>query len=244
MNSVKHTFDFIVALVGLVVVSPVILFFMFLIWSQDFKSPFYVANRVGRGSKAFLMIKLRSMRVGASSSGVDSTATDDNRITPLGRIVRRFKIDELPQLLNVLLGQMSLVGPRPNVEREVSIYTEKEMSLLSIRPGITDIASIVFSDEGEILNGKPDPDLAYNQIIRPWKSRLGLFYIEKQSFILDLILIYLTFLSGFDRARALKSLHRIVTQLGAERELAELVLRRKVLVASAPPGSNKIIKKR
>lgn len=244
MNFAKRTFDFIGALVGVVVVSPIIVVFMILIWSQDFRNPFYVANRVGRGSKVFSMIKLRSMRVGASSSGVDSTATDDDRITSVGRIVRKFKVDELPQLLNVLCGHMSLVGPRPNVEREVNIYTDKEMNLLSLRPGITDIASIVFSDEGEILKGKRDPDLAYNQIIRPWKSKLGLFYIEKQSFVLDLSLIYLTFLSAIDRARALKGLHRIVMNLGAEKELGELVLRRNVLVPSAPPGSNNVINKR
>ena len=244
MNFVKRTIDLVGALVGLTLVSPVIFFFSILIWSQDFKNPFYVANRVGRDSKTFLMIKLRSMRVGASSTGVDSTAIDDNRITAVGRVVRKLKIDELPQLLNVICGQMSLVGPRPNVQREVSIYTNEELLLLSVRPGITDIASIVFSDEGKILSGKPDPDLTYNQIIRPWKSKLGLFYIENQSFALDLSIIYLTILSAFDRMLALRCLHKTVDRLGVEKELGRVVLRRNVLLPSPPPGSTEVINKR
>ena len=244
MNFVKRTIDLIGSLVGLTLVSPVILLFSILIWSQDFKNPFYVANRVGRGSKFFLMIKLRSMRVGASSTGVDSTAIDDDRITVVGQIVRKLKIDELPQLVNVIFGQMSLVGPRPNVQREGNLYTNEEMHLLSVRPGITDIASIVFSDEGEILSGKLDPDVTYNQIIRPWKSKLGLLYIKKQSFALDLSIIYLTIFSAFDRALGLKKLQRIVIRLGAEKELGELILRRNVLIPSPPPGSTEIINKR
>jgi len=98
----------------------------------------------------------------------------------------------LPQLWNVLLGDMSLVGPRPNVKRETDLYTQEEKRLLSVRPGITDIASIVFSDEGDILKDKPDPDIAYNQLIRPWKSRLGLVYVERQNLWLDIRLIFLT----------------------------------------------------
>ena len=124
------------------------------------------------------------MIVKADQTGVDSTAGDDKRITPIGRLVRKLKLDELSQLWNVLKGDMSLVGPRPNVPREVALYTSDENKLLEIRPGITDLSSIIFADEGDILHGAEDPDLRYHQIIRPWKSRLGLLYVKKTGFIL------------------------------------------------------------
>ena len=111
------------------------------------------------------------MIINADSSGVDSTSATDSRITSIGHVIRRFKLDELTQLWNVFLGDMSLVGPRPNVRKETDLYTIPEKLLLTVRPGITDISSIIFSDEGDILANKKDPDLAYNQLIRPWKSR-------------------------------------------------------------------------
>ena len=182
---IKRCFDFFFSLLGLVFLSPILLTFSFLIWFQDYKSPFYISKRVGIGGKEISFIKLRSMVVDADSSGVDSTSSNDLRITPIGSIIRKYKIDEIPQLIHVILGDMSLVGPRPNVMSDVRIYTDKEKKLLDIRPGITDFSSIVFSDEGDILQDASDPDLRYNQIIRPWKSRLGILYIEKNSFFLD-----------------------------------------------------------
>ncbi|MEO8577078.1 MAG: sugar transferase, partial [Gemmatimonadales bacterium] len=173
----KRLLDIMAATLGLVLLSPLLILLGVAIWLQDYHSPFYIANRVGRGERSFRMVKFRSMVVKADKSGVDSTAGDDPRITSLGRFIRRFKLDEIPQLWNVLRGSMSLVGPRPNVERETVLYTPDEKRLLSVRPGITDLASIVFADEGEILQGSDDPDLKYNQVIRPWKSRLGLLYI-------------------------------------------------------------------
>ena len=127
------------------------------------------------------MIKLRSMIVNAEKSKVDSTSSNDPRITKIGKIIRKLKLDELSQLFNVFIGEMSLVGPRPNVKRETDLYTEVEKNLLRVKPGITDFASIIFSDESEILKNVDDPNISYNQLIRPWKSRLGLFYIKKQS---------------------------------------------------------------
>jgi lipopolysaccharide/colanic/teichoic acid biosynthesis glycosyltransferase len=108
------------------------------------------------------------------------------RITPVGQFIRGYKLDELTQLWNVLKGEMSLVGPRPNVKRETDLYTKVEKDLLTVKPGITDFASIVFSDEGEILSGQSDPDVSYNQLIRPGKSRLGLFYIKVRSIKTDI----------------------------------------------------------
>ena len=178
---IKRLVDILASFFGLLITSPILLPVMFLVWKEDKRSPFYIASRSGRNGTTFKMVKLRSMVVDADKSGVDSTSGNDMRITPIGHKIRRYKLDELIQLWNVLIGDMSLVGPRPNVKNETDLYTDVEKRLLLVRPGITDFSSIVFSDEGEILEGKKDPDLSYNQLIRPWKSRLGLAYIENQS---------------------------------------------------------------
>ena len=180
----KRLFDILISLLGLIILSPVLLVFMYLVYHQDRHSPFYVAPRVGKDGLMFKMLKLRSMSINADKSGVDSTSVDDVRITPVGHKIRRYKLDEFTQLWNVLIGDMSLVGPRPNVVSDTDLYTDIEKGLLVVRPGITDFSSIVFSDEGEILEGREDPDLSYNQLIRPWKSRLGLIYIKNQSLLL------------------------------------------------------------
>ena len=147
----KRIFDISFSFMGLVLVIPLITPFIFLIWLQDFENPFYIANRVGLNFRKFKMIKLRSMIVKADKSKVDSTSANDPRITKVGSIIRKLKLDELTQLFNVFKGEMSFVGPRPNVERETNLYSNKEKELLKVKPGITDFASIVFSDESEIL---------------------------------------------------------------------------------------------
>lgn len=241
----KRFFDVATAGLALLVLSPLLLVLALLIWLQDYHSPFYIAARTGKDEKPYRMVKFRSMVVRADNSGVDSTASNDPRITALGRFVRRLKLDELPQLWNVFKGDMSLVGPRPNVKRETDMYTVEERRLLSIRPGITDIASIVFSDEGEILAGSLDPDLRYNQVIRPWKSRLGLLYVSSRGpLLLDLRLIKLTIMNIFDRPAALSSLSRIIEAYGGDRELIEVALRRDRLRPAAPPGAADIVKSR
>ena len=188
----KRLFDIFFSSIFIIIFSPIIIIFSFLIWNQDKKSPFYIAERVGKKEKIFKMIKFRSMVINADKSGVDSTSDNDERITPLGQLIRKYKIDELPNFINIFKGDMSFVGPRPNVKRETDLYTDEEKVLLTLRPGITDFASIVFSDEGEILKDSVDPDLDYNQLIRPWKSRLGLFYINKRNLLLDIRLILFT----------------------------------------------------
>jgi len=220
---------------------PILFPVIFIVWIQDFKSPFYIPLRVGKNGKLFKMIKLRSMIVNADSSGVDSTGLNDERITRIGKIIRKFKLDELSQLLNVLIGDMSLVGPRPNVKKETDLYTDIENDLLSVKPGITDISSIVFSDEGDILADKSDPDLAYNQLIRPWKSRLGLIYIKNQSFMLDIQLIFLTVVSIYSRDLALASIVKILSRLEVDNEIIEISKRKKDLYPFPPPGANKIV---
>jgi lipopolysaccharide/colanic/teichoic acid biosynthesis glycosyltransferase len=184
------------------------------------------------------MVKLRSMIVVADQTGVMSTAGDDLRVTAAGRFVRRWKLDELPQLWNVLRGDMSLVGPRPQVLREVAGYTAEERRLLSVRPGITDLSSIVFADEGDILRGHADPDRRYDQVIRPWKSRLGLLYVRRGKHpATDLYLIYLTLLNGVSRARALSGVSRLVCELGGGEELQNVARRLEPLRESLPPGA-------
>lgn len=240
----KRLLDIVASAAGLLVLAPLLLVVCLLIWLQDYHSPFYVAWRVGRREKKFRMAKLRSMVVRADRSRVDSTAASDPRITPLGRFVRRCKLDEIPQLWNVLKGDMSLVGPRPNVERETALYTPVEKGLLDVRPGITDFASIVFADEGEILDGKADPDLAYNQLIRPWKSRLGLFYAARPGVWLDLKIVFLTLRAVASRAGALEQLQRLLQSLGAEEELCRVAARKEPLAAAPPPGAREIVRSR
>jgi lipopolysaccharide/colanic/teichoic acid biosynthesis glycosyltransferase len=240
----KRLLDIIVSLVGLIICSPVLIPIIFIVWIQDWHSPFYIANRVGKGEKQFKMVKLRSMIINAHKTGVDSTSSSDNRITGVGRFIRRYKLDELSQLWNVLTGDMSLVGPRPNVKRETDLYTREEKKLLTVRPGITDFSSIVFSDEGDILKDQSDPDITYNQLIRPWKSRLGIFYIENRSILVDMRLIYLTAIAVLSRDKALQSISGSLAKLGASVELIKVSLRKDTLVPIPPPGSNRIVTNR
>ena len=236
--------DVIGSAVGLLLSTPLLLVGVFLVWCQDGYSPFYVSDRVGINGKSFRMLKLRSMIVGADQTGVDSTSGDDRRITIVGRFLRRFKLDELPQLWNVLKGDMSLVGPRPNVRRETDLYSSEELRLLTIAPGITDLASIVFADEGEILEGKADPDLAYNQLIRPWKSRLGLLYVDHRCLHVYLKILVLTGLGLFSRRRALVGVNAILQELRADPLLIEVALRQRELRAYPPPGMTSTITSR
>ena len=240
----KRAFDFLLGIVGMIFLSPIIFIFMFLVWLQDYNSPFYISRRVGKAGKSFNFIKLRSMVVNADSSGVDSTSLNDKRITSTGKTIRRYKIDEIPQLIHVISGKMSFVGPRPNVSADVDLYTEEEVKLLSVSPGITDISSIVFSDEGDILSGSKDPDLKYNQVIRPWKSRLGLLYIENKSFTLDITLIFITIISIVNRNYALKLVNKLLISLDANQLLVDVCKRENDLKPYPPPGSKDIVLKR
>jgi lipopolysaccharide/colanic/teichoic acid biosynthesis glycosyltransferase len=235
----KRIFDIVFSFIGMIVISPVLIPATLAIWFQDFHSPFYVAVRVGKNGKPYKMVKLRSMQVNADSSGVSSTSANDSRITSTGKLIRKFKLDELPQGWHVFNGDMSFVGPRPQVAHLVDEYTEEEKGLLKAQPGITDFSSIVFADENEILKDSKDPDLDYDLLIRPWKSRLGLFYIEKQSFILDIALMALTLVGIVSREKALKGVTYILSKLGADQELIRISERQDPLHPHTPPGINK-----
>lgn len=237
----KRAVDILAALLGLIILMPLFAPIAMLVWLQDFHSPLYIASRVGKEGKPFRMVKLRSMIVGADRSGVESTSADDARITSVGRFIRKFKLDELTQLWNVLIGDMSLVGPRPNVKSEVDLYTDAEKKLLIVRPGVTDLASIVFSDEADILEGSPDPDLSYNQLIRPWKSRLGLIYVEHSSMALDVRLIVCTVLAIVSREKALVWVEKILQQLSVDKDIILVARRREVLTPFPPPGADDIV---
>jgi lipopolysaccharide/colanic/teichoic acid biosynthesis glycosyltransferase len=233
--------DFSAALFGLLLLSPLLLLVALAIWLQDLASPFFAAPRMARGGGTFHMVKFRSMVANADQAGVSSTAATDRRITPVGRLIRRFKLDELPQLWNVLKGDMSLVGPRPQVQTDAALYTDVEKRMLAVRPGITDLASIVFSDEGDILRDSPNPDLLYNQIIRPWKSRLALLYIERRTFCLDLRLILLTAVAVVSRPAALRGIQRILERWGADDLLRSVARRDRPLLPHPPPGATEIV---
>ena len=238
---IKRLFDILTSLFGLLLLSPILIVFMYLIYRQDKASPFYMAPRVGKSDTSFKMVKLRSMVSDADKSGVSSTSNNDIRITPIGQKIRRYKLDELTQLWNVLMGDMSLVGPRPQLEIDTDLYTNIERKLLSIRPGITDFSSIVFSDEGEILEGKEDPDLTYNQLIRPWKSRLGLIYVEKQSFLLDIRLIIYTLVAIISKQRALNWVVNQLKIMNVDSDVINISKREMELYPFPPPGMNKVV---
>jgi len=188
----KRAFDFLSSLIGLILVSPVLVTIAILIKSEDGGPVFYRGVRVGRFGKTFRIFKFRTMEVNAEKMGGPSTADDDPRITKTGKFIRKFKLDELPQLFNVLKGEMSLVGPRPEVKIYVDMFTEEEKAILSVRPGITDWASIWNPDEGAILAGSPDPERTYMEKIRPEKIRLQLKYVRERSFLVDLRIIFET----------------------------------------------------
>jgi len=221
--------DIFLATAGLIAISPFVAFALLAIWLEDRSSPLYFAARVGRNGQMFNMIKLRTMVVNAEKIGANSTADDDRRITKIGSVLRRYKLDELVQLWNVLRGQMSLVGPRPNVAAGVRNYTSLEKGLLSVRPGITDMASVVFSDEGEILRGSKSPDEDYDVLIRPWKSKLALLYVDNMSVKLYLKLILITIRLLKTKKGALEGIQKLLEKLDVDEQLKVIASRKKPL---------------
>jgi lipopolysaccharide/colanic/teichoic acid biosynthesis glycosyltransferase len=189
----KRLFDLLFSLGAVVLMSPLFIWFAMRIKQEDGGPVFYRGVRTGLRGKTFRIFKFRSMVVHAENLGASSTAAEDPRVTRIGAFMRKYKIDELPQLLNVLIGDMSFVGPRPEVKRFTDMYTEEEKAILTVRPGITDWASIWNSDEGSILAGAEDPDRAYLELIRPIKIKLQLKYIRERTFFADLKIIFLTF---------------------------------------------------
>jgi len=194
----KRLFDIIFSFLGLVITTPLLGLIALLI-KLDSKGPvFYRGKRVGRFGSPFRIFKFRSMVEKAEELGGPSTASDDPRLTKIGKFLKKYQLDELPQLINVLKGEMSLVGPRPEVKKYVDMMAEEERkTVLSVRPGMTDLASLWNFHEGEILKGSPDPEKTYMEKIRPTKIKLQLEYVKNRSFWLDLKIILKTILKIF-----------------------------------------------
>lgn len=188
-------FDILFSLLGILLLSPVFLILYISICLESKGGGFYRQQRVGRYGKDFYVYKFRSMRVGADRQGLITVGGRDPRITCIGYFIRKYKLDELPQLFNVLKGDMSLVGPRPEVRKYVDLYTDEQRRVLSVRPGITDYASIEYVDENKILGQAEDADKAYQEQIMPDKIRYNMRYIDNRSIIEYFKIIFLTFRS-------------------------------------------------
>lgn len=188
----KRIFDIFFSFAGLIVLSPIFIIAAIAVKLEDGGPILYKAPRVGLYGISFIMYKFRTMVMNAENIGPSSTSSNDIRITKTGRSLRKFKIDEIPQLLNVLTGNMSIVGPRPEIKKFTDLFTEEEKAILNVKPGITDWASIWNSNEGLILQGATDPDKAYLDLIRPEKIRLQLLYVRNHNFFIDLKIIFLT----------------------------------------------------
>jgi len=205
----KRLFDIAASGLGLLALGPVLILLAILIKLEDGGPVFYRGERVGRHGRGFRIFKFRTMVVHADRIGGPSASDSDPRITRIGRTLRRYKLDELPQLINVLKGEMSLVGPRPEVRHYTDQFTEEEQAILSVRPGISDWASIWNADEGALLAGAEDPEQIYATRIRPTKLRLQLKYVREQSFFTDLKIIFLTALAvARPGSRAIEDLRR------------------------------------
>lgn len=193
----KRILDGIVSVIGLGVLAPFFLLIGLLIKLTSQGPIFYLQQRVGKGGKLFKLFKFRTMRVDADKHTAITVGARDPRITTVGYYLRKYKIDELPQLINVLIGNMSLVGPRPELKKFVDLYNAEQVKVISVKPGITDYASIEFRNENELLEGKPDPVQFYIEQIMPVKLKLNLKYIHEQSFGLDVKIIFQTVISIF-----------------------------------------------
>jgi len=188
----KRLFDIFFSFIGLIILFIPFIIISLIIIIDSRGGVFYKQVRVGKDGKDFKLFKFRSMRTNADKSGLLTVGGRDNRITKVGYYIRKYKVDELPQLINVFIGDMSLVGPRPEVRKYVDMYNDQQLKVLSVKPGITDYASIEYSNENEILGKAEDPEKVYIQEIMPAKLNLNLKYIEDQGILTDLKIIFRT----------------------------------------------------
>lgn len=186
---VKRLFDIFFSLLGILILFPLLFIISVIVLMSSCGGVFYIQKRVGKNGIDFSLIKFRTMQTGSDQKGLLTVGGRDPRITSIGFFLRKYKLDELPQLINVFLGDMSLVGPRPEVRKYVLLYNHEQLNVLSVRPGITDFASIEYIDENEILGKAADPEAAYIYEIMPAKLKLNLRYIQEQSLITDLKII-------------------------------------------------------
>lgn len=197
MRISKRLFDLLFSTLGLIFLMPIFLIIGLLIKIEDGGPVLFIQERVGYRGRVFNIYKFRTMRVGAEKMGLQITVDGDKRITKIGKILRKYKIDELPQLFNVIKGDMSLVGPRPEVPYYVCLYNDKQRKVLEIMPGITDLASILFKNEDEILSRSQDPEFEYINNIMDQKIQLNLAYAEKSNYLKDFMLVIKTVYISF-----------------------------------------------
>lgn len=188
----KRTFDFFAALFGLIVLLPFFLVIAIFIKVSDGGPVFYRQTRIGKNLIPFKLLKFRTMRVNADKMGQITVGKKDPRVTTIGHWLRTLKFDEFPQLINILKGEMSVVGPRPEVPEYVNMYTEEQRNVLSVKPGLTDYASILYANESEILGNAKDPQKTYIEEVMPHKLKLNQQYIQEQGFLTDVKIIFLT----------------------------------------------------
>lgn len=188
----KRLFDITASFFGILILSPLLIFIGLWVGLSSKGGVFYKQIRVGRNNKDFKLYKFRSMRVNSDKQGLLTVGSKDSRITKAGYFIRKYKIDELPQLINVLKGDMSFVGPRPEVRRYVDLYSEEQMKVLSVRPGITDPASIKYRNENDLLSSASNPEEYYIQQIMPDKLKINIDYINTRTFIKDIKIIFQT----------------------------------------------------
>jgi lipopolysaccharide/colanic/teichoic acid biosynthesis glycosyltransferase len=195
---IKRLFDIFFSFFGLIILSPVLLIVAFLIKRESPGPVFFRGGRIGKDGQPFRIFKFRTMVPDAEKLGGPSTAGDDKRLLKIGHFLKKYQLDELPQLINVLKGEMSLVGPRPEVKMYVDMMTpEERQTILSVKPGMTDYASLWNFHESEILKGSPDPEKTYQEKIRPGKIRLQLKYVKERSSWTDLKIIFKTIFKVF-----------------------------------------------
>lgn len=189
----KRIFDIFSSAIALLVFSPFFLIIALFIVLDSRGGVFYAQVRVGKNGKEFRLLKFRSMRPNSDKAG-ELTVGNDSRVTKIGRFIRKFKLDEIPQLINILKGEMSVVGPRPEVPRYVKLYSQEQLKVLDVLPGLTDYASLEYLDEQKILGKAEDPEKAYIEEVMPEKLRLNLKYIKERSLLVDIGLIFKTLL--------------------------------------------------
>lgn len=190
---IKRLFDLISSIIGLILFSPFFVGLSLIILLSSKGGVFYRQIRVGKDQEEFELLKFRSMKAGSDKAGQITVGNNDSRITEVGRVLRTLKLDEIPQLINVIKGDMSIVGPRPEVPKYVNLYTKAQLKVLTVRPGLTDLASIEYINENEILGNSENPEEEYVNEIMPKKLALNLQYIDNQSFFGDVWLIFKTF---------------------------------------------------
>ncbi|WP_353132629.1 sugar transferase [Pseudopedobacter sp.] len=199
--SIKRVFDIVMSLTGILIFLPIFIIISVLIVLDSRGGVFYGQHRVGKNKRSFILYKFRTMLTGSDKQGLLTVGDNDKRVTRSGRWLRKYKLDELPQLFNILKGDMSFVGPRPEVSKYVDLYNERQKKILSVKPGITDWASIKYMDENEMLANVPDPEDYYIRYIMPSKAEINLKYVAEHNFWTDIKIIFLTIRNVFFKDR-------------------------------------------